>query len=332
MPASTMSWKDLPALPEALAGQCVGTSNGWLIVAGGSLWSAPPWTGGSKTWSDRVYGLRAGAVAWKFLGHLPRPSGYAAAIQWEQAFLCLGGQDATQIYRSVLRINVDAQGAMHMQTLPDLPQPLTNATGAIAGKKLFLFGGQHSLQPQDTAHEALVMDPERSTAWHALTVPWRHARILPAVSSCGEEVYVAGGADLSLGRDGSAERTYLRDAWRYGTSHDHWSKLPDLPTPVTAAPSACTPAGEWVILGGDDGELAQHIQQLRDLHPGFRKEILEYDSKGQQWQPAGHLPLSLVTTNAVLWNGSYVIAGGENQPGHRSPRVIQLPLSAIPPL
>lgn len=316
-------WTDLPPLPKALAGQCVGVSSGWLIVAGGSMWSAPPWNGGVKTWSDEVYGLRPGAAAWKLIGRLPFATGYAAAVQHGNDLLCIGGQNATEVFRQVLRLNVSKDGALQLAQLPLLPEPLTNASAAVVHDRLFLLGGQHSTQPQSTAREALQLHLNTGKAWSRLDVPWQHPRILPAVASCGGSVYVGGGADLAVDRDGTPVRQYLIDGWRYDITHSMWSRLPVLPAAVTAAPSACTSRGEWLIFGGDDGALAQQIPRLRDTHPGFRKQVLRFDLVTQRWQPAGELPLSLVTTNAAVWNSHYVLAGGENQPGHRSTRVIQ---------
>lgn len=320
-------WTDLPPLPEALAGQCVGTSGDWLIVAGGSLWSAPPWAGGVKRWSDRVYGLLPGDAAWKLLGHLPAPIGYGASAQWDQRLVCAGGQNATDVVRNVLAIGVDHKGTLQIEKLPELPQPLTNAAAAIAGGQLFLIGGQHSMRPDGIAHEGLRLDLRGGKKWEPLILPWDHSRILPAATGCNDTVLVAGGADLSQGADGSPVRKYLRDAWSFELTTNAWKRIPELPTAVTAAPSFCLANGAWLIFGGDDGVLAAKIQELRDNHPGFSKNVLRYDATQPGWKSAGVLPLSLVTTSAALWQGHFVIAGGENQPGHRSPRVIQADVS-----
>jgi N-acetylneuraminic acid mutarotase len=323
MTEDNTKWTDLPALPEALAGQCVGTSGDWLIVAGGSLWTAPPWAAGVKQWSDRVYGLRASDTAWKLLGHLPMPAGYGASAQWKQRLVCAGGQNATDVFRHVRSIGVDHNGALQIEELPELPQPLTNAAAAVAGDQLFLIGGQHSIHPDGIAHEGLRLDLRDAKEWKPLILPWDHSRILPAVAGCDDTLYVAGGADLSTAADGSPVRKYLRDTWSFEVRKSAWTRMPGLPAPVTAAPSLCLANHTWLLFGGDDGMLAARIQELRDSHPGFRKAVLRYDAVEQRWESAGSLPLSLVTTGAALWHGHLVIAGGENQPGHRSPRVIQ---------
>ena len=78
--------------------------------------------------------------------------------------------------------------------------------------------------------------------------------------------------------------------------------------------------GSLVVFGGDNGGLATQILSLKDKHPGFSLKTLRlHDST---WSTISQLPLSLVTTGATYWKGQIVIAGGENQPGHRSNRVI----------
>src|SRR5687768_6652808 len=59
---------ELPPLPDSLglAGSFAGTSNGALIVAGGSNFpDGPPWQGGKKAWHDRIFVLEANAKDWR---------------------------------------------------------------------------------------------------------------------------------------------------------------------------------------------------------------------------------------------------------------------------
>ena len=54
----------------------MGTINGFLVVAGGSWWTAPPTEGGKKIWVDDIRVLEKGAVAWRGAGRLPQPLAY----------------------------------------------------------------------------------------------------------------------------------------------------------------------------------------------------------------------------------------------------------------
>ena len=62
--------------------------------------------------------------------------------------------------------------------------------------------------------------------------------------------------------------------------------------------------------------------KLLDDHPGFSRDLLEYDPKTDAWTKAGEFPTgSHVTTTAVKWDGSIVVPSGEIRPGVRSPKV-----------
>jgi N-acetylneuraminic acid mutarotase len=71
------------------------------------------------------------------------------------------------------------------------------------------------------------------------------------------------------------------------------------------------------VFGGDDGEHAERVQELRESHPGFSRTLLAYDVIKNTWTPMGTLPAGLVTTNAVRQGDRVIVAGGEDRPGHR---------------
>lgn len=327
----TSTWHDLPSLPQPIAGQCVGTIGDLLVVAGGSSWTKAPWDGGTKLWSDEILALTPGAKKWELIGHLPRAAGYGSAVQVGKEMLCIGGQDAEKTFDSAIQLGLDG-GKLTIKYLPSLPQPITNALAGLAGDKVYLVGGQHTTSPKDVSREIWSLDlsdhaPSRS--WKKETSPpWQHARILPIVAGCGKDLYVASGADLSTDEKGAPHRSYLVDAWRLKEGKQ-WDRLPDLPTPVTGAPSICTAKGSLLILGGDNGSLAEQIFTLKDRHPGFSLKILRFDPHRPAWTfVPPSLPISIATSGATVWSGQYVIAGGEDRPGHRSNRVIG---SAISP-
>src|SRR6266550_9280884 len=117
----TISWRDLPALPQALGGQFVGVVDDRLVVAGGSYFNTPPWSGGKKIWVDTVYTLGRGDKQWRLAGHLPTALGYGAAVTTASGLLCIGGQtpngDSRKVYRLRLR-----DGELAIDKLADLPQ------------------------------------------------------------------------------------------------------------------------------------------------------------------------------------------------------------------
>jgi N-acetylneuraminate epimerase len=313
-------WHDLPQLPQSLAGQCVGTVGDLLVVAGGSKWTKPPWDGGTKLWSDEIFALAPGTQQWQMIGHLPRPMAYGSAVQAGKTMLCIGGQDAEHTFSTSLLLSFDGHG-IAVKNLPDLPHPVTNASAALVDHKVYLVGGQHSLHAKDVSHEIWSLDLSASRWKQEPSPPWQHARILPVVAGCGSDLYVSSGADLVVDAGDAFHRTYLTDAWRLKQGVV-WERLPDTPTAVAGAPSVCDTSGSLVVFGGDNGSLAAQILSLKDRHPGFSLKILRFDLHDSTWSEVPQLPLSLVTTGATYWQGEYVIAGGENKPGHRSNRVI----------
>jgi N-acetylneuraminic acid mutarotase len=313
-------WHELPQLPQSLAGQCVGTIGNLLVVAGGSKWTKPPWDGGTKLWSDEVFALAPGAQQWQLIGHLPRPMGYGSAVQVGKNLLCIGGQDAEHTFNTTLEFGLDGS-KLTVNHLADLSQPITNASAALADNKVYVVGGQHSLNPKDVSSEIWSLDLSDRKWKKEPSPPWKHARILPVVAGCGRDLYVVSGADLVVDAGGASHRTYLNDAWRLKGGVE-WSRLPDPPAAVTGAPSICDETGAPVVFGGDNGSLATQIFTLKDRHPGFSLKVLRLDLHSLTWSTISQLPLSLATTGATYWDGQYVIAGGENQPGHRSNRVI----------
>ena len=67
-------------------------------------------------------------------------------------------------------------------------------------------------------------------------------------------------------------------------------------------------------------------ERLRILnnHPGFSRDILAYHTITDTWVKAGKLPdTSPVTTTAVKWEGSFVIASGETYPGVRTRKMLK---------
>jgi N-acetylneuraminic acid mutarotase len=312
------TWHDLPQLPQSLAGQCVGTIGDLLVVAGGSKWTKPPWDGGIKQWSDEVFALAPGTQQWQMIGHLPKPMAYGSAVQAGKTLLCIGGQDAQQTFNTTLQLSLDGD-KLTVKDLPDLPRSITNASGALVDEKVYIVGGQHSLNPKDVSREIWSLDLADRKWKQEPTPPWQHARILPVVAGCGTDLYVASGADLVVDAGDAFHRTYLSDVWRLKRGAA-WERLADTPSPVAGAPSVCDESGSLVVFGGDNGGLATQILSLKDKHPGFSLKTLRlHDST---WSTISQLPLSLVTTGATYWKGQIVIAGGENQPGHRSNRVI----------
>lgn len=315
-----LRWRNLPELPRVSSGQFAGVSGGALLVAGGSYFPTPLFDGGQKTWHDAVFVLEPGHAAWKTL-KLPRPLAYGGSVTIGDGLILIGGGDASRNYATVFRLRW-LGGRLEESRLPDLPGPAANMSAALLGTTIYVAGGQDSTTATSALRNFWALDLERPGAqWQSLD-PWPGAaRIFPVLAAQDGAVYLFSGAELYPGSGGKAARRYLTDGYRFQPGKG-WSKLADVPRPMVAAPVAAIGQSHILVMGGDDGENATRIWELKDQHPGFRPDALAYHTITRTWTLAGTLPKSLVTTTAVRWNNDIVIPAGEDRPGHRSSAVL----------
>lgn len=321
------SWEALPPLPRAISGQCAGVSNGALLVIGGSYFPVPLFEGGRKTWVDTIYVLTAGAHEWKTF-RAPREIAYAACATAPSGVFVAGGGNTEQNYREAFRVMWNGS-ALVFTDLPPLPEPLANAAAVIAGRVMYVAGGQTTPTATEASRSVYTLDTQETSAgWKRLPDCPGKGRILPVLGTDGKSVFLATGAALTKAPEGMAKREYLRDALRFHKEKG-WTRLPDVPNPAVAAP-VFSRGSTVFILGGDDGENAFRIQELKDNHPGFIRRIVAWEPVTASWREVGVYTAGLVTTAAVEWNNRIVIAGGEDRPGHRSAEAIALPLDKLP--
>lgn len=318
-----ISWSDLPPLPDPLgfAGSFAGTCNDTLLVAGGANFpDGPPWDDGSKIWHDRVFALEQGAGEWREAGKLPRPLGYGVSISTPDGVICIGGSDERAHYSEVFRLKYNG-AKVEIENLPPLPVKLANMAGALVEGSIHVIGGTSSPDDSIASKQHLVFDGQ---SWARHDPLPAIGRILPVAAAHQKSFLVFSGASLAPDAAGNPVRTYLRDAWSYRAGRG-WSRLPDSPRAVVAAPSPAPLVGfsHLLFIGGDDGTLAGF--QPRSKHPGFTREILSFNTTTESWSAStpldSHL-LSAVTTTVVEWAGGLVIPTGEVRPAVRSPQVL----------
>lgn len=319
----TLRWQQLPPLPDPVgfAGAFAGVSGDALIVGGGANFPGKmPWEGGTKIWHDRVFVLERVDGKWNGGFRLPLASGYGVSITHNDAIICIGGSDAERHLTNVYSLQWRA-GKLVTSNLPPMPLPLANACGAVLGDAVYVAGGTESPESTTALRKFLRLNLSRlSHGWEELE-PWPGpARMLSVAAAVDGSFFLAGGTDLSVGPDGAAVRTYLKDAYRF-TPGTGWARVSDMPNPVVAAPSPAPVVGDasFLVIGGDDGSLANF--QPRSQHPGFPKRILRYDARRDVWSRAGEAPISRATVPATRWNHWFVIPSGESRPGVRSPEV-----------
>ena len=347
-------WPELPALPDdhGFAGPFVGVSNDALIVAGGANFpGGRPWERAKKIWHDAIFVLEDRRGQWKKLDQtLPRETGYGVALTWrdkegKDAIVCIGGNDANEHFAEAYLMRYDAQ-RLTFYSLPDLPQPVAYACGAMIGDVVYIAGGQATPTDKQALHTLYSLDLSKPSEGWKSHDPWPgRTRILAVAGEKDGSLYLFSGAELYEGDDGKVTRRFLKDAYRYTPSKDHtpgttdaWKKLANMPHATVAAPSPALPLGvhQLAIVGGDDGESFFKQAELKDAHPGFRPDVLCYHTVTDTWIVRGRFPKDLgddpgknpnagywpvVTTPTVQWRGMTIFATGEVRPGVRTPRV-----------
>jgi len=98
------------------------------------------------------------------------------------------------------------------------------------------------------------------------------------------------------------------------------------PRPLGAMPGLALGDGRLLIAGGATGRYVSMAVQHR---PPFPADLLIYETAGDRWSRAGEVPIGVVTTSAVWWEGRVVIPSGEVRPGVRTPAVQCLPLTGL---
>ncbi|MBS1601597.1 MAG: sodium/solute symporter [Bacteroidetes bacterium] len=310
------NWSQASPVPDAdgFAGSYAGVSNGALIVAGGANFpgGGRPWSGGVKTWYDKVFVLERPDGQWKEAGRLPRPMGYGVSLTYGDGVVCLGGGNAAGNFSDAFILRY-AGGKVLVTALPSMPAPVINGCGVIVGHTVYI-ASENNFWSLD------LSGADRK--WQVLAPVPGPSRMLAAAGVYEDRVYVFGGVHLTT--DAVPVREYLRDCREYVPGKG-WRRIADLPHALAAAPSPAYNAGQshLMLFGGDDGALASQVAELKDSHPGFRKDVLAYNALTDSWSVMGTTPSPApVTTPLVVWNGNVVIAGGEARPAVRTNKVL----------
>lgn len=324
--AQETAWKQLTPLPdrEGFAGMFAGVSHDALIAAGGANFpDKKPWEGGAKAWYDTVWCLDEPQSQWHAVGKLPSARGYGLSITTDEGVLCIGGAEAAQHLSECVRLSW-RDGALQIDSVPALPQPCANMTGARLGDTIYVAGGIATPTSTSAMSTFWALDlKDVKAGWKSLpTWPGRPRMLAIGAASAGS-FFIAGGTDLHADDAGKPARTYLKDGYRF-TPGKGWQSIADLPQASVAppTPSPSTASG-FLVLGGDDG--ANVNFEPKTLHPGFPHTLLAYDAANNAWSKQADLPFANVTNPTTTWRARTTVVSGEARPGVRSPAVWSAP-------
>ena len=324
-----LQWESLPDLPAelGLAGPFVGVHADRLIVAGGADFPRPVWES-DKRWHDAVYVLEntPSGYAWSGGGRLPQPIAYGAAVSTPQGVVCMGGNNADEVFDEVFLLRWDTTaGKVESIAYPPLPRPCAYGAAALVGDVIYLAGGQTGGGIDTAMDNFWALDLSRRG--DAAEFRWREISPLPG----GPRAFNAAASQhngfedcfyVMSGRRQSGEGIeFLRDLWEFSPRSSEWRRRSDLPRSVAAGGAVGFGQSHIFVLGGDDGALFDRTDELKDDHPGFPKEALAYHTLTDTWSSLGAAPQNQLSSVPVLWDGRVVLASGEIRPRVRTASV-----------
>lgn len=249
-----LSWKELPALPNALgvAGPFVGVQTDAmgegrdaLIVAGGANFPLPVWDN-EKQWQDDIFLMvkKDGKYIWMSAGKLPRPLAYGATVSTKDGVVCMGGNDREHTFADVFLLSWEkASGKMRKIPYPPLPQSCAFGQATLVGDVIYLAGGQSDSGLESAMKNFWSLDLSKKDSkdefvWRELE-PWpgsARAFNLTVAQHDGfrDAVYMMSGRS----QDGDNVE-FLKDVWQYTPATSEWKRRTDIPRcvmAVTAAP------------------------------------------------------------------------------------------------
>lgn len=322
-PAQSLDWTNLASIPDAegFAGAIAGVADGKLLLAGGANFpDKRPWEGGQKRWYDTAFVLDHPTAMWRSAGKLPRPLAYSVCITTPRGIAVLGGSNDAGHLADCFWLRLES-GKVEIESLPSLPQAVSNACGGLLKGRLYLAGGTDSPEAVAALDGFYSLDIEHpETGWKREPTWPGVPRMLATAAIDGDAFYLVGGVALSADEAHRPQRAYLRDAYKF-TPEAGWARIADLPWTLAASPSTAPAwkSGRFLILGGDDGS---QVSRAPERHLGFRREVLAFDPHENRWSQIGTMPTALVTTTAVDWHQRIVVPGGEVRPGVRSVKVL----------
>jgi N-acetylneuraminic acid mutarotase len=270
---------------------------------------------------------------------------YAASVPLPEGVLSIGGENRSGPVASVNLFSL-SNGRLTVKEFPELPEALSACGAAMVGLKIYVAGG---LGPDGAVASSYCLDrKDMAAGWRPLAPlpePLSHAVMVSADDAAGPCVYVIGG------RNKTGElSTFLGSVWKYDAANNKWLKDSEImennkPIALSAGTGSVTGGHTIILFGGDrgilfnrteemnaaiakadepaKGELLYRKDSMLTSHPGFRREILQYNTVTHEWKAAGLLPSpGPVTTVALWWKNRIVIPSGEVKPGVRTPGML----------
>ena len=360
LPNNTLSikWQKVTTLPSSIgqaksigfAGPINGVSNDVFITAGGANFpDGMPWEGGAKYYSDEMYVLERdnNNLVWEDHDQkLPEPIAYCGVASTEKGIVCVGGENNAGISKKTFLLNWNgAENRVVIESLPDLPVPLTNVAVANLGNTIYAAGGDGK---GNSSSLFLCLNLNKKDPEWILLPDLPFALANASLIAQGSNLYLIGGRTKNATGISELHGT----TFVFNIEKNTWKKLADIcdgknPTNLSAAAGIALGDHSILMIGGDDGrtfhQIETYLSQISKAtseaekeklikeknklvinHKGFSKKLLLYHIPSDCWTNIGEYPFpAQVTTMAVNWDGKIIVSNGEIRPGVRTPDVIE---------
>jgi len=214
-----------------------------LMLVGGEDTSTRSW---QRTSDIAVWDREGASHTWTHpYPPMPTPRHSPAAATYNQWLVVAGGSDCPfNDVAAVEVLNTDNYQWLSASSLPTVPVKCRHVTTAILQDELYLIGG--------TLNKTLVANlPDIiHSSTSATTKPWRTLPAPPLERSAAITVH---GALLAVGGcHGNKRSTASTVIHIYQPATNSWSKVGDLPSPLSHCACTLLPSGELLVAGGLD--------------------------------------------------------------------------------
>jgi N-acetylneuraminic acid mutarotase len=188
-----------------------------------------------------------------------------------------------------------APPASWQETAP-LPQAMFESQGAVAGDRLFLFGGFFNGDVQAT-HATYAYDPTTNTWSQRADLP--EAVTHAGVAADGATVWLVGGL---VGDYNGGTNAPTASVWKYDATADAWSAGPALPAPGAAGGTALVGRALHYF-----GGFAADGQSDTGVH-----WVLNVDDPAATWKRAAPMPVARNHFGTAVLGGRIYAIGGQH--------------------
>lgn len=310
-------WHEGTEYPDLVKGGAQGVVFGKLVYAAGMNY---PWRESHKT-----HIFEPERNQWEELPDMPRGCCYTRGVSVKDEFFVIIGRRQLQSLSECFKLT-KGNGEWLWEQIPSLHQArAVPALSAVDSLIICVGGGNWNKEkpgaffPQDvTMVEGFDVDaPNRG--WVELAAFPGKLRAGASAAAVKDKVYLFGGYHAWIEADKRRVQR-LKDAFCYSPSSDEWTKIADLPYPISGG-AAVSILGRYIILLGgaiqlEDGTIYQTetIDRRRNVPVGeYNDRVWAYDTLENNYR---EMPTRMLhganDVQASCVDDTIYVAGGEN--------------------